>query len=105
MCYVIASAATALAAVIFTARTVGAQNDAGAGYELTVLAAIILGGTSISGGAGSVLRSVAGVLVLSFIANGLLMTGLPFYAQSIVTWGVIIFAVAFDQLVKRRLAQ
>lgn len=99
--YLISGLATAFGAIVFAARTVGAQNDAGSGYELTVLAAIILGGTSIRGGSGSVLRSVIGVIVLTFIQNGLLIAGLPFYAQWIVTWAVIILAVIADLVARR----
>lgn len=100
--FVISGLVTGIAASVFASRVMAAQNDAGSGYELTVLAAIILGGTSIQGGSGSVLRTLVGILVLSFIQNGLLVAGFPYYAQWIVTWVVIVVAVLIDRIVAER---
>ncbi len=74
----------------------GSQNNVGQGYELLVLAGVILGGTSLLGGSGSLTRTVLGVLILGFIQNGLLLLGYPYYTQWIVTWAVIIIAVWLD---------
>ena len=57
-------------------RVMGAQNTIGQGYELTVLAGVILGGTSLLGGSGSIWRTVLGISMLGFIQNGLLLLGL-----------------------------
>lgn len=99
--YVISGVTTAIAAVIMGSRVMGAQNTIGQGYELTVLAGIILGGTSLLGGSGSVWRTVLGITMLGFIQNGLLLLGYPYYVQWLVTWAVIILAVWIDLGAKR----
>ena len=66
-----------------------------------MLAGVILGGTSLLGGSGSIFKTVVGVLILGFIQNGLLLMGYPYYAQWIVTWIVIILAVWLDIAGKR----
>ncbi len=99
--YVLSGLATAIAAIIMGSRVMGAQNTIGQGYELTVLAGIILGGTSLLGGAGSIWRTVTGISMLGFIQNGLLLLGFPYYGQWLVTWVVIIAAVWIDLAAKR----
>ncbi|MEE4119606.1 MAG: ABC transporter permease [Paracoccaceae bacterium] len=99
--YVLSGLATAIAAIIMGSRVMGAQNTIGQGYELTVLAGIILGGTSLMGGAGSIWRTVVGIAMLGFIQNGLLLLGFPYYVQWLVTWVVIIAAVWIDLAAKR----
>jgi len=79
----------------------GSQNNVGQGYELQVLAGVILGGTSLLGGSGTVLKTVIGVLILGFIQNGLLLLGFAYYVQWLVTWVVIILAVWLDIAAKR----
>ena len=92
---------TGVAAVIMGSRVMGAQNTIGQGYELTVLAGVILGGTSLLGGSGSIWRTVVGISMLGFIQNGLLLLGFPYYVQWLVTWAVIIIAVWIDLAAKR----
>lgn len=99
--YIISGLATAIAAIIMGSRVMGAQNTIGQGYELTVLAGIILGGTSLMGGSGSIWRTVIGISMLGFIQNGLLLLGFPYYVQWLVTWSVIIFAVWADLAAQR----
>jgi len=99
--YMISGLATAIAAIIMGSRVMGAQNTIGQGYELTVLAGIILGGTSLMGGSGSIWRTVVGIAMLGFIQNGLLLLGFPYYVQWLVTWAVIIAAVWIDLAAKR----
>ncbi len=99
--YLVSAFCVALAAIILGSRVMGSQNNVGQGYELLVLAGVILGGTSLLGGSGSVLKTVIGVLILGFIQNGLLLLGYRFYAQWIVTWIVIILAVWVDFAAKR----
>lgn len=101
LAYVLSGFATACAAIIMGSRVMGAQNTIGQGYELNVLAGIILGGTSLLGGSGSIWRTVLGVTMLGFIQNGLLLLGFPYYAQWLVTWFVIIAAVWIDLGAKR----
>lgn len=99
--YLVSAFTVGVASVILGSRVMGSQNTVGQGYELQVLAGIILGGTSLLGGSGSILKTVIGVLILGFIQNGLLLMGYAFYAQWIVTWIVIILAVWLDVAAKR----
>ena len=99
--YAISGFTTGVAAVIMGSRVMGAQNTIGQGYELTVLAGVILGGTSLLGGSGSIWRTIIGVSMLGFIQNGLLLLGYPYYMQWLVTWAVIIIAVWIDLGAKR----
>lgn len=99
--YILSGLTTALAAIIMGSRVMGAQNTIGQGYELTVLAGIILGGTSLLGGSGGIWRTILGITMLGFIQNGLLLLGYPYYVQWLVTWVVIILAVWIDLGAKR----
>lgn len=99
--YLISAFCVATAGLIQASRSLGSQNTVGQGLELEVLAAVILGGASLLGGAGTVFKTVIGVLILGFIQNGLLLMGLAFYAQYVVTWVIIILAVWLDIAAKR----
>ncbi|PWJ15818.1 ribose transport system permease protein/putative xylitol transport system permease protein [Jannaschia seohaensis] len=100
-CYLISAACVATAGLIQASRSLGSQNTVGQGLELEVLAAVILGGASLLGGSGTIFKTVIGVLILGFIQNGLLLMGLQFYAQFVVTWIIIILAVWLDIAAKR----
>jgi ribose transport system permease protein len=100
--YLISAFCVACAAMVLGSRVMGSQNNVGQGYELLVLAGIILGGTSLLGGAGSIWKTVIGVLILGFIQNGLLLLGYPYYTQWLVTWVIIILAVWLDLANKRK---
>lgn len=99
--YLVSAFCVAMAGLIQASRSLGSQNTVGQGMELEVLAAVILGGASLLGGSGTVFKTVIGVLILGFIQNGLLLIGLEFYAQYIVTWVIIILAVWLDIAAKR----
>jgi len=99
--YLLSAFAVGCAAVIMGSRVMGSQNNVGQGYELLVLAGVILGGTSLLGGSGSVLKTVLGVLILAIIQNALILMGYPYYTQWLVTWVVIILAVWLDVASKR----
>lgn len=101
MCYLLSSFCVATAGLIQASRSLGSQNTVGQGLELDVLAAVILGGASLLGGSGTVFKTVIGVLILGFIQNGLLLVGLQFYVQYVVTWVIIILAVWLDIAAKR----
>lgn len=99
--YVLSALTVGCSALILGSRVMGSQNNVGQGYELLVLSAVILGGTSLLGGSGNILKTVIGVLILGFIQNGLLLLGFPYYAQWLVTWVVIILTVWLDVASKR----
>lgn len=99
--YLISAACVAISAIILGSRVMGSQNNVGQGYELQALAAVILGGTSLLGGSGTIWKTVIGVLILGFIQNGLLLLGFEYYVQWLVTWVVIILAVWLDIAAKR----
>jgi ribose/xylose/arabinose/galactoside ABC-type transport system permease subunit len=100
--YVLAGAAAALAGVLIAARLGTAQASAGTGYELIVIAAVIIGGTSLFGGSATIIGTVIGSLLLATLTNGMTVVELsPFY-QNVVVGAVIILAVAIDQWRRRR---
>jgi len=100
-CYLVSAFCVATAGLLQASRSMGSQNTVGQGLELEVLAAVILGGASLMGGSGTIFKTVIGVLILGFIQNGLLLVGLPFYVQYVVTWLIIILAVWLDIAAKR----
>lgn len=100
-CYLASAFCVATAGLIQASRSMGSQNTVGQGLELEVLAAVILGGASLLGGSGTIFKTVIGVLMLGFIQNGLLLVGLQFYVQYVVTWVIIILAVWLDIAAKR----
>lgn len=101
MCYIASAFCVATAGLLQASRSLGSQNTVGQGLELEVLAAVILGGASLLGGSGTIFKTVIGVLILGFIQNGLLLVGLQFYVQYVVTWVIIILAVWLDIAAKR----
>jgi ribose transport system permease protein/putative xylitol transport system permease protein len=101
VCYILSAFCVATAGLIQASRSLGSQNTVGQGLELEVLAAVILGGASLLGGSGTIFKTVIGVLILGFIQNGLLLIGLQFYVQFVVTWVIIILAVWLDIAAKR----
>ncbi len=91
-----------LAAMIATSRTVSAQPTAGQSLELDVIAAVVIGGASLSGGRGTVVGTVIGTLLISFLRNGCTLVGISTNAQLIVIGVVIVVAVAVDQFTRER---
>ncbi|MGE5607885.1 MAG: ABC transporter permease [Bacillota bacterium] len=87
---------SALGAVIDTARLEAAAPNAGAGLELQVIAAVVIGGTSLMGGRGSVVRSLFGVLIIAVLGAGLAAEGVKDATKSIITGCVIVAAVILD---------
>jgi len=81
----------------------GADPNAGTGFELEVIAAVVIGGTSLMGGRGSVVKSFLGVLIVAVLGAGLIQCQAPEYAKRIIIGLVIVLAVILD-LYRRRLA-
>ena len=91
--YAITGAASALAGLIIAARLGSGSSNAAVGFELDVIAAVVLGGTSLFGGRGTVLGTGLGALTIAIIGNGLILAHIsPFYTQ-IVTGGIILAAI------------
>ena len=88
---------TSLAAVIQTARMSSASPNAGSGLELQAIAAVVIGGTSLMGGRGSVISSFFGVLIIAVLGTGLAQIGTQESTKRLITGCVIIAAVIIDQ--------
>jgi ribose/xylose/arabinose/galactoside ABC-type transport system permease subunit len=100
--YVLSGATAGLAGILAAARLGTAQASAGTGFELTVIAAVIIGGTSMFGGSATIIGTVIGSLLLAVLSNGMTIIGLsPFY-QNLLVGIVIVFAVALDQWRRNR---
>jgi ribose transport system permease protein len=87
-----------LGGVMTASRLYSAQGRLGEGYELDAIAAVILGGTSFSGGIGTVFGTLIGALIVAFLNNGLTLMNVSFYWQLVVKGAVIILAVLLDRL-------
>lgn len=91
MVYVLSGVTAALAAILYTARLGQAKSDAGTGYELAAITAVVLGGTSIFGGSGSVPGSLLGVAAIAVLTNGLFHARQPSEVAGVLT-GVLLLA-------------
>lgn len=95
--YAISGFMAALAGLIMISRVNSAQPTLGEGYELDAIAAVALGGTSMSGGRGKITGTVAGVLIIAALNNGLNILGVPSYYQDVIKAVVILVAVLSDR--------
>ncbi|MCM2292573.1 ABC transporter permease [Allorhizobium sp. BGMRC 0089] len=93
MVYVLSSAAAAFAGVILAARLGSGSSNAGQGFELDVIAAVVVGGTSLFGGRGSVIGTILGALTVAVIANGLILAHMSPFLTPIVTGAIILIAI------------
>jgi len=101
-CFAISGLAAGLAGVLLASRTQSAAANLGTGMELTAISAAVVGGTSIMGGEGAIWRAVLGTLLLAIIGNGFNLLNIDTTYQQIVQGGLILLAVAADQLARRR---
>ncbi|SES75353.1 ribose transport system permease protein [Salinibacillus kushneri] len=99
--YSIAGLFTGVAGVVMAARLNSAQPALGMGYELEAIAAVVIGGTSLSGGKGTMVGTVIGALIMSVLTNGLRILSVPQEWQDVVIGIVVIFAVYADILRRR----
>src|SRR6266513_1406162 len=99
MVYVVSGVASAVAAVLLTARLNTAQPIAGIMYELDAIAATVIGGTSLSGGEGTLAGTLIGALTMAVLRNGLNLLGVSSFLQQLVIGGVIIVAVLVDLMI------
>lgn len=103
--YVLCGTCAALAGLIYVSRIGQAKADAGLGYELTAIAAVVLGGTSINGGRGTLHGTLLGLLCLIVLQNGLRLAGQPSEIAGLLTGGVLIAAIAAAQFLFRPAAR
>ena len=102
--YAIAGLLTGLAGMTEASRLMTGQPTGGQGYELTAIAAVVIGGGSLRGGEGSVLGTLVGAFIMGLLANGSDLLGTNPYWQQVIIGAVIIVAVWFDELRKRRMS-
>jgi len=100
--FMLAGALAGLAGIVNTARLGAADPNAGIGFELQAIAAVVVGGTSLMGGRGSVVGSFLGVLVIAVLASGLAQAGAQEPAKRLVTGAVIVAAAVADALRRRQ---
>lgn len=98
--YVLAGVLAAVGGLLVTARLDSAQPNAGMGYELDSIAAVVIGGTSLSGGTGSVIGTVQGALIIGVLNNGLVLLNVSPFWQQVIKGFVILLAVAIDKVNK-----
>jgi inositol transport system permease protein len=100
--YVIMGFFAGLGAFVLSARLNSAEAVAGTGYELTVIASVVIGGTSLFGGVGSIFGTVIGTILIGVLLNGLVLMNVSSYIQQIIIGVIIVLAVAFDTFAKSR---
>lgn len=99
--YIIMGLCVAIAGIIQASRSLAAQTNMGEGMELDVITAVVLGGTSLLGGEGNVVKTFVGVLIIGCMKNGFIMAGLPYYFQWLAQSVIIIVVVWVDLATKR----
>lgn len=105
MVYVISGICSAVASLILTARLSSAQPVAGTSYELDAIAAVVVGGTSLLGGKGSIVGTFAGALIIAILSNSLNLLNVSAYYQMIIKGMVILCAVFLDMLLEKKMKE
>jgi ribose transport system permease protein len=101
LAYVLSGLCAGIAAILLTAKFMVADTGAGAGAELNAIAAVVIGGTSLSGGRGSVVGSLVGALTIAVLNAALVLVGVPDTLQGVVIGSVIVGTVMVDQIGRR----
>ncbi|MFT3982399.1 MAG: ABC transporter permease [Lachnospiraceae bacterium] len=95
--HILVSVFAAFVGILMASRFASAQTTTGAGTELTVMAAVIIGGTSLFGGSGSVIGSILGCLLLAVISNGLVLIRIDSFWQNLIFGIILLISVAIDK--------
>lgn len=103
LAFVLVGVFVGIASMIYLGRAGSVQTNTGTGLELQVVAAVVIGGTSIAGGRGSTLAALTGAVIIGVILNGLILLGVPGIWQQAVLGALILLAVATDVLRRRLL--
>lgn len=98
MVYLLSGVCAALAGLVLSSQLTSAGPTAGMTYELTAIAAVVIGGAALTGGRGTVRGTILGALVIGFLANGLVIIGVSAYWQTVFTGTVIVLAVLLNSL-------
>lgn len=100
--YTMAGFLTGIASLMYIGRINSGHPNSGTGYELDAIAAVVIGGTSLSGGKGSIIGTIIGALIMGVIKNGLNLLNVDSYYQNVVIGLIIILAVLLDQNSKKK---
>ena len=100
--YVISGILSAVSGVMLTSRLASAVSAAGTAYEMDVISACVIGGTSLSGGKGTIFGAIIGTLIIASLDNGMSLLNVTYYYQSIVKGLVLIVAVWFDVATQKK---
>lgn len=100
--FVVSAGLAGVAGVLIAAFTNQANLSAGAGFEFSAIAAVVVGGTSLYGGVGSVTRTIVGVLLIGVVDNCMILLGVPFESRLLVTGLAIVIAVGLDMAQRHR---
>ncbi len=102
--FIFSGVTTAIGAIILCSRGGAAQNTMGQSYEFDVITGVILGGASLAGGSGSIIKTLIGVIIIGILKNGFVIIGLPYYLQWLAQCLIILAAVWFSIQSKERRA-
>jgi len=91
--YTLGGATMGIAGIVLTSRLMSGQPNAGVGFEMDAIAAVVLGGTSIAGGRGSIIGTLLGAMLLGVLNNGLNMMGIDPYVQNVIKGAIILLAI------------
>jgi simple sugar transport system permease protein len=100
--FVLCSLLSAFAGIISSIRTSAANPNSGTGYELEVIAMVVIGGTALMGGRGTILGTVLGIFILRIVRNGIVLIGVPGLAYNIFIGAIILGMMALHSWLERR---
>ncbi len=100
--FVLTAAMSAFAGIISSIRTSAANPNSGTGYELEVIAMVVIGGTALTGGRGTIIGTVLGILILRVMRNGIVLIGVPGLAYNIFIGAIILGMMALHSWLERR---